>query len=78
MFDYNVSYQQVYSWVHKYQSLGEEGLREGRGRKKETEELTEIERLTLKNKKLQAEKEQLEMEVAVQKKLQEIRERFSR
>ena len=73
---YQVSYQQVYSWVRKYQSLGEEGLKDGRGRKKNPEELTEIDRLKLENKKLQAEKEQLEMEVAVQKKLQEIRERF--
>lgn len=73
---YQVSYQQVYSWVRKYQLLGEEGLKDGRGRKKDLEELTELDRLKLENKKLQAEKEQLEMEVAVQKKLQEIRNRF--
>lgn len=78
MENYQVSYQQVYSWVRKYQSLGEEGLKDGRGRKKESEELTELDRLKLENKKLQAEKEQLEMEVAVQKKLREIRERFNR
>lgn len=75
---YQVSYQQVYSWVKKYQSLGKEGLRDGRGRKKDLEELTEIDLLKLENKKLQAEKEQLEMEVAIQKKLREIRERFQR
>jgi len=75
---YQVSYQQVYSWVRKYQSLGEEGLKDGRGRKKELDELTEMDRLKLENKRLQAEKEQLEMEVAVQKKLREIRERFTR
>lgn len=73
---YQVSYQQAYSWVHKYQSLGEDGLKDGRGRKKKTEELTELDRLKLENKKLQAEIEQLEMEVAIQKKLQEIRRRF--
>lgn len=35
---YHVSYQQVYSWVRKYQSLGEEGLKDGRRRKKEEPE----------------------------------------
>ena len=75
---YQVSYQQVYSWVRKYQSLGQEGLKDGRGRKKSLEELTELDCLKLENKKLQAEKEHLEMEVAVQKKLQEIRDRFKR
>lgn len=40
-----------------------------RNQKKEPEELTELDRLLLENKKLQAEKEQLEMEVAVQKKV---------
>lgn len=76
--NYQVSYQQVYSWVRKYHELGEEGLKDNRGRKKELEDLTELDRLKLENKKLQAEKEQLEMEVAVQKKLREIRERFNR
>ncbi|MDM8214394.1 helix-turn-helix domain-containing protein [Enterococcus hirae] len=75
---YQVSYQQVYSWVRKYQSLGEGSLKDRRGRKKDPEELTELDRLKLKNKKLQAEKEHLEIEGAVQKKLQEIRERFKR
>lgn len=75
---YQVSYQQIYSWVRKYQTLGEEGLKDGRGRNKEWEELSEVDRLKLENKKLQAEKEQLEMEVAVQKKLQEIQKRFNR
>ncbi len=75
---YQVSYQQVYSWVRKYQSLGQEGLKDGRGRKKSLEELTELDCLKLENKKLQAEKEHLEMEVAIQKKLQEIRDRFKR
>ncbi|WP_208917823.1 helix-turn-helix domain-containing protein [Paenibacillus uliginis] len=36
---YNVSYTQVYSWVQKYKSDGEESLKDNRGRKKPVEEL---------------------------------------
>lgn len=36
---YNVSYSQVYSWVKKYNSIGEEGLTDKRGRHKNDEEV---------------------------------------
>lgn len=54
---YNVSYQQVYSWVRKLERDGQESLRDKRGRKKVDEELTEIEKLKLENKRLRAELE---------------------
>ena len=37
---YEVSYQQVYQWVKKYEEGGEEALKDKRGRKKEEAELT--------------------------------------
>lgn len=38
---FKVSYQQVYGWVKKYEAGGQEALRDGRGRKKMPQELTE-------------------------------------
>ena len=37
---HQVSYQQVYQWVKKYVSGGEDALKDRRGRKKDEEELT--------------------------------------
>ncbi|MGY3779579.1 helix-turn-helix domain-containing protein [Isobaculum melis] len=74
---YGVSYQQVYSWVKKYQKNGTEALRDGRGRKKDPKELTEEERLKQRIKELELRNEELEMEKAIAKKLQEIQERFN-
>ncbi|WP_430535746.1 helix-turn-helix domain-containing protein [Listeria rocourtiae] len=73
---YQVSYNQVYSWVQKYQELGEEALQDRRGRSKRKEELTETERLTLRIKELEAQNERLEIENAIAKKLQEIEQRY--
>ncbi|MDT2274340.1 helix-turn-helix domain-containing protein [Paenibacillus larvae] len=36
---YDVSYSQVYAWVRKYKSGGEEALKDNRGRNKPAEEL---------------------------------------
>ncbi|WP_313637444.1 helix-turn-helix domain-containing protein [Paenibacillus sp.] len=41
---FHVSYQQVYSWVNKYEAGGEEVLQDGRGRTEAPEELTEADR----------------------------------
>lgn len=76
--EYQVSYQQVYSWVKKYEISGHEALQDKRGRNKSVEELTDIEKLNLRIKELEAKNERLEMEVAVQKKLKEIQGRFLR
>lgn len=72
---YGVSYQQIYSWVHKYEIQGIEGLADKRGKRKLLEEMTEVERLRAENKILKAENEQKEMEIFVLKKLQEIERR---
>mgnify|MGYP003619206213 CR=1 FL=1 len=69
---YHISYQQVYSWVKKYQQQGEEALKDQRGRKKGTESLTEEERLKLRIKELEERNKYLEMENDFAKKLREI------
>jgi len=74
---YDVSYQQVYSWVNKYKDVGPEALKDNRGRSKSPEELTENEKLRLRIKKLEARNEYLEMESAIEKKLEELWHRYA-
>jgi transposase len=73
---YQVSYQQVYSWVRKYEELGIAGLNDKRGKRKPLEEMTEVERLRAENRMLQAENKRKEMEIAILKKLQEVERRL--
>ncbi len=69
---YGVSYQQIYSWVSKYEEKGVNGLLDKRGKRKSLDEMTEVERLQAENKMLKAENKQKEMEIAVLKKVQEM------
>ena len=41
----NVSYQQIYSWVRKYEEGGVDKLKDNRGRSKPIEEMSEVEKL---------------------------------
>ena len=68
-----VSYQQIYSWVRKYESTGADGLVDRRGKAKPGDELTEAERLRQENRMLQAKLRDKEMEIALLKKLRELR-----
>lgn len=70
---YKVSYQQIYSWVKKYEEKGVDGLKDNRGRTKPEEEMTEIEKLRAENRILQAKLREKEMENALLKKLRELR-----
>lgn len=72
---FQVSYQQVYGWVKKYEAGGQEALKDGRGHTKVPEELTEVERDKLAMKKLEYENERLRAENAFLKKLQELERR---
>jgi transposase len=72
---YQVSYQQVYQWVKKYEAGGEDALKDGRGRKKAPEELDESDQQKLAMKKLEYENERLRAENAFLKKLQELERR---
>lgn len=72
---YYVSYQQVYQWVKKYESGGENALQDTRGKKKAESELTPEEKVKLQMKKLEAENERLRAENAFLKKLEELERR---
>ena len=72
---YQVSYQQIYSWVKKYESQGVEALTDKRGRTKPEAEMTELEKLRAENRLLKAQNKRQEMEMAFLKKLDEIERR---
>ena len=72
---YDVSYQQVYSWVKKYQQHGEGAIKDNRRRNRLSEFLTEEERLKLRVKELESRNRHLKMENDFAKKLQEIQQR---
>ena len=70
---YGVSYQQIYVWVRKYKEKGIDGLKDGRGRTKPVEEMSETERLRMENKILKAQLKDAEMENKLLKKLRELK-----
>ena len=70
---YGVSYQQIYAWVRKYEEKGIDGLKDGRGRTKPREEMSETERLRMENKILKAQLKDAEIENKLLKKLRELR-----
>jgi len=72
---HRVSYQQIYSWVRKFEKDGTDALMDRRGRQKPEEELTDAERFTMELKRLEKENERLRMENAFLKKLEEIERR---
>ena len=74
---YNVSYQQIYSWVKKYEAKGIDGLIDKRGKTKPEAELTDMDRLKAEMKMLEAKNIELEMENRLLKKLAEIERRWT-
>jgi transposase len=72
---FNVSYQQVYSWIKKYRENGYSALVDRRGQHKTLDELDEAERYSLELKLLKAENRKLKMENDFLKKLEEIERR---
>ena len=72
---FNVSYQQVYTWVKKYNKGGYNALVDRRGKNKAFEELSESEKFSVQLKLLQAENRRLKMENDFLKKLEEIERR---
>jgi transposase len=74
---YDVSYSQVYSWVKKYLSEGEEGLSDCRGKRRSESQLTELEKYQRKVKILEVKVRELQMEKELLKKVQEIERRRS-
>jgi transposase len=72
---YEVSYQQVYQWVKKYEDGGDEALKDKRGRKKVEAELNPEEKIRFEMKKLERENERLRAENLFLKKLEELERR---
>lgn len=69
---YQVSYQQVYLWTNKYEKEGVEALQDRRGKRKDKDEMSELEKLKAQNKLLEAENRRKQMEIDFLKKLEEI------
>lgn len=72
---YQVSYQQIYSWVKKYEEGGVDRLNDKRGKRKPDEEMSEVERLKAEIKLLQAENKHKEMVIDILKKVKEVERR---
>lgn len=75
---FGVSYQQIYSWVRKYEDHGVEGLSDRRGKRKDEASMNEVERLQAQIKLKAAENYRLKMENDLLKKLAEIERRWER
>lgn len=75
--EFKISYQQIYSWMRKYDKGGIDALQDKRGRSKPKDEMTDIEKLKMQNKLLQAEIRKKEMEIDFLKKIKEIERRRS-
>ena len=68
---YDVSYSQVYSWVRKYDAVGEDGLSDKRGHHKTDDEVDELERLRRENLRLKRRLEEKDMVMELLKKVKE-------
>ena len=71
---YQISYQQAHSYTIKYEAGGVEALRDNRGKQKNHDEMSELEKLRAEVKILRAEKQRAEMEASL-KKFEEIERR---
>lgn len=75
---YEVAYWQVYNWVKKYKTEGEEGLSDRRGRRKPDDEIDETEKLKRRVQFLERELEDERLKNELLKKVQEVeRRRYS-
>ena len=68
---YDVSYSQVYSWVKKYDAVGEAGLTDKRGHHKTDDEVDGLERLKREDLRLKRQLEEKDMAVELLKKVKE-------
>lgn len=75
---YEVAYWQVYNWVKKYKTEGEEGLSDRRGRRRPYDEIDETEKLKRRIQFLERELEDERLKNELLKKVQEVeRRRYS-
>lgn len=68
---YKVSYNQVYTWVKKYDIKGAKGLLDKRGHHKTDDEVDELEKLRRENLRLKHQLEEKDMVVELLKKVKE-------
>ena len=66
------NYAQIYQWVKKYELNGEDGLNDRRGKRKQEDELTEVEILKRKLKQSEAEKEEFRKKYELLKKAEQV------
>lgn len=69
---FQVSYQQVYTWVTKYEKDGVDALQDRRGKRRSQDQMSEVEKLKAQNKLLEAEVRRKQMEIDFLKKLDEL------
>ncbi|MCC8075199.1 MAG: helix-turn-helix domain-containing protein [Clostridiales bacterium] len=69
---YGVSYNQIYSWVRKYEEKGIDGLADGKGRTKPESEMTDTEKLQAQVRMLEAQLRDKQMEIDLLKKVKEL------
>ena len=69
---YKCSYQQVRSWVLKYEENGEDGLIDRRGKRKDEDKLTELEKAQRKIAQLEREKEEFRRKYELLKKAEKL------
>lgn len=69
---YDLSYQQIYNWVRKYNEYGVTSLLDNRIKSTKVEDSKQIEKLEAENKILKARLERLEIELELKKKLKEL------
>jgi len=69
---YKCSYQQVRSWVLKYEENGEDGLLDRRGKRKTEDELSELEKAQRKIAQLEREKEEFRRKYELLKKAEQL------
>lgn len=72
---FQVTYQQVYTWMNKYLNDGVDALQDRRGKRKPEDEMSEVEKLKAQNKLLEAKNRHQQMEIDFLKKLDEIERR---
>ena len=72
---FKVSYQQVYTLVRKYKANGYEALMDRRGKRKEADELTDSDKLSVQLKLIESENRHLKMEIDFLKKFKEVERR---
>lgn len=72
---YNCNYSQVRNWVLKYERDGEDGLKDKRGKRKQDEELTDLEKAKRRIKQLEKKNEELARRVELLKKAEELERR---